>query len=357
MSEPCVLPPVQAAEEAGLVYVSDKEPGIKRIKRGGGFRYVYPDGTPVRDPETLQRIRSLAIPPAYRDIWICTDPNGHLQATGLDARGRKQYRYHPKFREVREESKFSKLIEFAEVLPLIRAKVEADLSLSGMPREKALAAVVYLLENSLIRIGNDEYARDNKHYGLTTMRKRHARVLGADVVFSFMGKSGIKHAVKIHDRKMARIVKKMQELPGQELFNYVDDKGVCRDVTSTDVNAYLKEITGGLFTAKDFRTWAATVLALTELTRRQPPATKKGGKVAVTEVMRIVSSQLGNTPTICRKCYVHPVVVEAYLDGRLPELWAEASQIHEDEADEVAVARLLKEGAADKTEPLRANVA
>jgi DNA topoisomerase I len=331
------------ASEAGLVYVTDASAGIRRIRRGSGFTYLFPDDSPVEDEKTLERIRSLAIPPAYERVWICSKPNGHLQATGMDARGRKQYRYHPKFREVREESKFCKLIDFARVLPSIRARVDEDLSRPGVPREKVLAAVVYLLEKSLIRVGNDEYAKANKHYGLTTMLNRHAKVVGTNILFTFMGKSGIKHQVEVHDRRLARIVAKAQELPGQELFNYVDEEGTVRDVTSSDVNGYLKEVTGGEFTAKDFRTWAATVMALNSLAERDVPATKKGGKAAVTEVMKSVAKVLGNTPAVCRKCYVHPSVVEAYLRGRLPEMMAKCASAHESDADEFAVAMLLEE--------------
>lgn len=334
-----------------MIYVTDSMPGIRRVRHGKGFGYVCSDGSKLKDKKTLERIRSLAIPPAYERVWICANPRGHLQATGFDARGRKQYRYHPKFREVREESKFCRLIEFAHVLPDIRARVDADLALQGMPREKALAAVVYLLEKSLIRVGNDEYARTNKHYGLTTMLNRHAKVSGANIRFTFMGKSGIKHEIEVNDRRLARIVAKAQDLPGQELFNYIDDAGVCRDVTSSDVNAYLKEITGGEFTAKDFRTWSATVMALTELASREVPASQRGGKMAVTEVMRSVSKVLGNTPAICRKCYVHPAVVAAYLEGDLPELMTRCAMAHDSDADEFAVAMLLEqatEGLAGK---------
>jgi DNA topoisomerase-1 len=334
---------VVAASDAGLVYVTGSAPGIRRVREGDGFAYVHPNGSKVKDKKTLERIRSLAIPPAYEKVWICANPEGHLQATGIDARGRKQYRYHPRFREVREESKFCKLVEFAQVLPAIRERVDKDMALPGMPRDKVLAAVVYLLEKSLIRVGNDEYARTNKHYGLTTMLNRHARVSGVNIRFTFMGKSGIKHEIEVHDRRLAKIVAKTQELPGQELFNYVDESGQWRDVTSSDVNAYLKEITGGEFTAKDFRTWSATVMALTSLAQREVPASQRGGKMAVTEVMRSVSKMLGNTPAICRKCYVHPAVVAAYLSGALPELMTKCALAHESDADEFAVAMLLEQ--------------
>ncbi len=345
------------ASEAGLTYVTDATQGIRRVRSGGGFRYLSSDGSPIKDQKTLERIRSLAIPPAWERVWICAKANGHLQATGFDARGRKQYRYHSKFREVREEEKFCKLVDFARALPDIRKRVDEDLALPGMQRNKVLAAVVYLLEKSLIRIGNEEYARTNKHYGLTTMLNRHAKVEGSNITFTFMGKSGIKHQIHVHDKRLARIVKKTQELPGQELFNYVDDDGNWRDVKSNDVNAYLKEITGGEFTAKDFRTWSATVLALTELAAREVPASQRGGKMAVTEVMRTVSRVLGNTPTICRKCYVHPAVVQAYLSRQLPELMTRCALAHDADADEFAVAMLLEEASEVLVEKPKAYVA
>jgi DNA topoisomerase-1 len=334
------LTALDSAEEAGLVYVTDAAPGIKRTRHRSGFRYQHPSGEIVRDKLTLDRIRSLAIPPAYERVWICAKPNGHLQAIGYDARGRKQYRYHPKFREVRDESKFCHMIEFARQLPSIRERVDADLAKAGMPREKVLAAVVYLLEKSLIRIGNEEYARTNNHYGLTTMLNRHAKVVGANIRFKFKGKSGIEHEIEIHDRRLAKIVSKAQELPGQELFNYVDADGKWHDVTSSDVNAYLKEISNGEFTAKDFRTWSATVMALTELAKREIPASQRGGKQAVTEVMKSVARLLGNTPAVCRKCYVHPAVVSAYLSGALPDLMKKCAC--KADSDELAVAILLE---------------
>ena len=333
----------EAASEAGLVYVTDASPGIRRLRHGDSFTYVLPDGSPVKDEKTLERIRSLAIPPAYERVWVCLKANGHLQATGFDARGRKQYRYHPKFREVREEEKFCKLMDFARALPSLRERVDTDLGLTGLPREKVLAAVVYLLEKSLIRVGNEEYARTNKHYGLTTMLNRHAKVEGSKIRFAFIGKGGIKHEIEVHDRRLARIVAKAQELPDQHLFSYVDDSGEVRSVGSSDVNTYLKEISGGEFTAKDFRTWSATVMALTELASREPPATQRGGKIMVTQVMKSVSRLLGNTPAICRKCYVHPAVVAAYLSGALPELMTKCATAHDADADELAVAMLLEE--------------
>lgn len=347
MAETQTLAPAEAAEEAGLVYVTDKLPGIRRERKGESFRYFHANGKPVQDEKSLERIRSLAIPPAYEKVWICPDPNGHLQAIGYDARGRKQYRYHPRFREVREENKFGKMLEFAEALPRIRERVDADLRKRGLPREKVLACVVYLLEKSLIRVGNDEYAKSNKHYGLTTMRNRHAEVEGGSIRFKFVGKSGIKHQVEIHDRRLARVVKGVQDLPGQELFNYMDDEGRVRDVTSQDVNAYIREVGGAEFTAKDFRTWSATVLALTELAAHEPPETKQATKAVVMKVMKTVAAVLGNTPSVCRKSYVHPLVVSAYERGRLGALFQESVS---DEADELAVARLLRSAAKELTD-------
>jgi DNA topoisomerase I len=310
---------VEAAEEAGLVYVDDDMPGITRRRAGKGFAYAHPDGRPVKDEKTLKRIRSLVIPPAYRDIWICPLENGHLQATGIDDRGRKQYRYHPRFREVREADKYERLIDFGNALPKIRERVDHDLALPGLPREKVLAAIVYLLEKSLIRVGNEEYAKENGSFGLTTMRMRHVKVQGANIHFHFLGKSKIKHDIEIHDRRLARAVAKIQELPGQHLFQYLNEDGEVHAVTSADVNAYLKEISGHDFTAKDFRTWAGTVLALTELGSMDPPKTAKELKSSAASVIKVVAKQLGNTPAVCRKCYVHPGVMRSFLDGSLRE--------------------------------------
>jgi DNA topoisomerase I len=310
---------VEAAEEAGLEYVSDSMPGITRRRAGKGFAYSYPDGSAVMDEKTLERIRSLAVPPAYRNVWICPLENGHLQATGLDDRGRKQYRYHPRFREVREADKFHRMIDFGEALPRVRDRVDEDLARPGVPREKVLAVIVYLLEKSLIRVGNEEYAKENKSFGLTTLRMRHVKVQGSNIRFNFLGKSRLKLEVEIHDRRLARAVSQIQELPGQHLFQYEDDDGNPHGVTSHDVNAYLKEISGHDFTAKDFRTWAGTVLALTELGQVEPMETLRARKTQVTSVIKVVAKQLGNTPAVCRKCYVHPAVVNGYLDGSLQE--------------------------------------
>lgn len=328
-----------ALEETGLVFVSDGTPGIQRLREGDGFTYRWPNGKTVTDTKTLERIRSLAIPPAYESIWICTLPNGHLQATGKDARGRKQYRYHPAFREARDAAKFGRMADFADALPRIHARLDEDLARRGLPREKVLAVVVHLLEKSLIRVGNEEYAKTNKSYGLTTLRNRHVHVEGSDIRFRFLGKSKVRHNIALHDRRMARVVKKLQELPGQELFQYLDHDGNTHSITSNDVNDYLREAAGGEFTAKDFRTWAATVLALIDLSCLQAPTTKKETKAVVSRVLKAVSEQLGNTPAVIRKCYVHPAVLEAYATGTLCKDFAQAAT--GEECVEQVVKRLL----------------
>ncbi len=314
-----VTDPIESAREAGLRYVSDDRPGIRRVRRGNGFRYVQPDGQPVRDRDTLRRIRSLAIPPAWTDVWICLLANGHLQATGHDARGRKQYRYHPRWRAVRDETKYDRLIAFGQALPRIRARVEQDLAQPGLPRSKVLATVVRLLETTLIRVGNEEYARTNGSFGLTTLRNRHVSVEGESVRFSFRGKSGIRHTIRVDDRRLARIVQRCQDLPGQELFQYLDDDGTPRDIDSADVNAYLHEIAGQEFTAKDFRTWAGTVLAARALQEFESFDSQTQAKRNIVAAIESVSKRLGNTKAVCRKCYVHPAVLNAYLDGSLLE--------------------------------------
>ena len=312
-----VVDPRDAAETAGLSYVSDEEPGIRRKKSGKGFAYVGPGGKKVEDKPTLERIRSLAIPPAYTDVWICARPNGHIQATGRDAKGRKQYRYHPAFREVRESTKYEHMIEFAKGLPAIRRTVDRHMSLPGLPREKVLATVVHLLENTLIRVGNADYAKQNKSYGLTTLRDPHVKVEGAELKFQFKGKSGKTWRLSVKDRRIARIVKACQDLPGQNLFQYLDAAGERQSVTSADVNAYLKEITGRDITAKDFRTWAGTVLAAMALSEFEEFDSQAKAKKNLRAAIEKVSSRLGNTPTICRKCYVHPEVFTCYLEGAL----------------------------------------
>jgi DNA topoisomerase-1 len=314
-----IVDPPAAAEQAGLVYVSDEEPGIRRRRAGKGFTFRNPDGSPVRDVATLQRIRSLAIPPAYTDVWICPDPDGHLQATGRDARGRKQYRYHPRWREVRDGTKFNRMIEFGRALPIIRDRVAHDMARRGLPREKVLATIVNLLENTLIRIGNTSYSRDNDSYGLTTLQDEHVEIGNGGLRFEFKGKSGKTWRLKLRDRRVARIVKSCQDLPGQHLFQYLDDDGERHGVTSQDVNDYLREITGRDFTAKDFRTWAGTVLAAMALQEFEAFDTKAAAKRNLKSAIDRVAARLGNTPTICRKCYVHPDVLDCYLEGHLVE--------------------------------------
>jgi DNA topoisomerase I len=312
-----VVDPRDAAESAGLRYVSDEEPGIRRRKAGKGFCYLKPDGTRLEDAATLDRIRSLAIPPAYTDVWICPQPNGHIQATGRDAKGRKQYRYHPAFREVRESTKYEKMLEFARALPALRTKIDAHMGLRGLPREKVLATVVHLLETTLIRVGNEDYVRQNKSYGLTTLRDPHVKVEGPQLRFQFKGKSGKTWRLQVKDRRVARIVKACQDLPGQDLFQYLDENGESQSVTSADVNAYLKEITGSDVTAKDFRTWAGTVLAALALREFETFDNEAKAKKNIRAAIETVASRLGNTPTICRKCYVHPEVFTSYLEGQL----------------------------------------
>jgi DNA topoisomerase-1 len=311
--------PVEIAEEAGLRYVSDEQPGYTRKRKGNDFEYFDADGKPVRDEVRLLRIRRLAIPPAYTDVWICPSPSGHIQATGRDARGRKQYRYHERWREARDENKYDRMVVFGKALPKIRRRVNKDLAQRGLPRNKVLATVVRLLERTFIRIGNEEYAKENKSFGLTTMRNRHVDVAGEKLKFSFRGKGGIKHEVGVKDRRLAKIIRQLQDLPGQDIFQYVDDEGEVRDVTSQDVNDYLREITGEDFTAKDFRTWAGTVLAAMALNAQEAFTNKTQAKKNIKDAISAVAKILGNTPTICRKCYVHPAVLETYLDGGMIE--------------------------------------
>src|SRR6184192_2261365 len=307
---------VAAAEEAGLQYVSDEKPGYRRRLNGKDFKYLDTEGKRIRDEQRVLRIKRLAIPPAWTDVWICPSPTGHIQATGRDARQRKQYRYHERWREIRDENKFGRLADFAKALPQIRKRVDHDLKLRGLPREKVLATVVRLLERTFIRIGNEEYARENKSFGLTTIKNRHVKVKGDLLRFRFRGKSGRQHEVAITDGRIAKIVSKCQDLPGQDLFQYVSDDGEVRNVTSQDVNDYLREITNENFSAKDFRTWAGTVLAAIALTAQSEFETKKQAKANVKTAICAVAELLRNTPAICRKCYVHPAIVKAYLSGR-----------------------------------------
>jgi DNA topoisomerase-1 len=315
------MPPASAATLAScddLCYSSDAQPGIRRRKAGSGFYYVLPNGRRVTDAATLARIRKLAVPPAYRDVWICMEAAGHLQATGIDARGRKQYRYHPRWRMVRDAHKFERMLAFGRALPRIRRRLAHDLKLPGMPRERVLAAVVRLLERTLIRVGNEEYARANRSYGLTTLRNRHVAVNGSVVRFTFRGKHGIRHAIEVEAPRAAKVIRRCLELPGQDLFEYIDATGAVRDVGSSDVNAYLKDITGEDFTAKDFRTWFATSAALQSLVGR-PFGTAKEARATLKAVLETIAKRLGNTPTMCRKCYINPIVVDAFLAGDLRE--------------------------------------
>lgn len=314
-----VTDPEEVAEEAGLRYVSDDSPGYTRKKRGKKFVYFDTAGKEIKDETRILRLNRLAIPPAYKDVWICPSPNGHLQATGIDDRGRKQYRYHERWRQQRDENKYEKMVLFGRALPKIRRRLTRDLKKRGLPREKVLATVVELLERTFIRIGNEEYAKENKSFGLTTMRSRHVDVKGGNLRFQFRGKSGVEHDIDVDDRRVAKIVKKLQELPGQEVFQYLDEEGERHHVTSDDVNEYLHEITGEEFTAKDFRTWAGTVMAAMALQAQEAFENKSQAKKNVKAAISAVAQVLGNTPTVCRKCYVHPAVLETYLDGSLIE--------------------------------------
>lgn len=307
--------PSESAQAAGLRYVSDTLPGIRRRRSGKGFSYIGPDGKRIRDENVLRRIRSLAIPPAYSEVWICPQPNGHLQAVGRDARGRKQYRYHPKWRETRDETKFGRMRAFSEALPAIRRRVESDLARPGLPREKVLATLVRLLEVTGIRVGNDEYARANRSFGLTTLLDDHVEVSGSTMRFKFRGKSGKVHTASFSDRRLARIVQRCQALPGEDLFQYLDADGVEQTVGSGDVNDYLREITGEDFTAKDFRTWTGTTLALAALEEIGPSPDEREAKSAIVRAIDRVAEQLNNTRAVCRKYYVHPMVFEHYLAG------------------------------------------
>jgi DNA topoisomerase-1 len=318
-SETIQADPVESAEAAGLRYVSDEMPGISRRRAGKGFSYINAQGKTVNDEKVLKRIKALAIPPAYQDVWICPYENGHLQATGLDERGRKQYRYHEKWRQVRDENKYEKMIAFGQALPKIRRRTAKDLQQRGMPKEKVLAAIVQLLEKTMIRVGSEEYVKQNKSYGLTTMRNRHADVRGSHVTFVFKGKSGVHHKIDLKDEELARVVSKLQDLPGQELFQYVDEDGEIQSATSSDVNAYLKEITGEDFSAKDFRTWSGTVLASLALQEFEKFDSETQAKKNLVQAIENVAERLGNTPAVCRKCYIHPAVIESYLDGSMLE--------------------------------------
>jgi DNA topoisomerase I len=348
---PC--PPAESARAAGLRYTTDARPGIRRVRRGRAFTYVDADGKRVRAAAELARIRALVIPPAWVDVWICPDPRGHLQATGRDARGRKQYRYHPKWRLVRDETKYDRVLGFAKALPVIRRTTLDHLRRQGLPREKVLATVVQLLEKTLIRVGNDEYARSNRSYGLTTMRDSHVEVKGPRLRFSFRGKSGIDHEIDLTDRRLARIVKQCRDLPGYELFQYVDENGDRQTVGSEEVNAYLKDITGQDLTSKDFRTWAGTVLAAQLLREFEAFTSNAQARRNILAAVEMVAKRLGNTKAVCRKCYIHPAVFDAYLDGSMmATIEQRASKVSRAvdrlTSGEAAVLRLLKRRLASR---------
>jgi DNA topoisomerase-1 len=336
---------VASAHVAGLHYVTDEQTGIRRKRFGRGFQYLDGKGQRIRNPAELRRLKSLAIPPAWTDVWICPRPDGHLQATGRDAKGRKQYRYHPHWRAVRDATKYHRMIAYGDALPQIRAQVDRDLVRSGLPREKVLGAVVRLLETTLIRVGNTEYASANQSFGLTTLRDRHVEIAGTQVRFEFRGKLGKQHTVQFHDRRLASIVKRCQDIPGYELFQYVDADGERHQIDSVDVNTYLRQISGQDFTAKDVRTWAATVLAARYLWELGPSESETQAKRNVAEAVKRVANHLGNTPAICRKCYVHPDVIDGYGDGSLFEMPAPSagpcrdvppSGVHSEEAGVLA---------------------
>jgi DNA topoisomerase-1 len=345
---------MDAAEGAGLRYVSDDCPGYTRKSKGDDVDWLDAEGKLIRDEQRLLRIKRLAIPPAWTEVWVSPSANGHIQATGRDARRRKQYLYHERWREVRDENKYDRIISFGKALPKIRRRIARDLKLAGLPRNKVLATVVQLLERTFIRIGNEEYARENKSFGLTTMKDRHVEVKGAKLRFRFRGKSGREHEVDVTDRHIATIISKLQDLPGQDLFQYVDDNGEIRDVTSQDVNEYLREITGEDFSAKDFRTWAGTVLAAIALNAQEKFETQKQAKSSINTAIRAVAKILGNTPAICRKCYVHPAVLETYLDQKsIDGLKAMTEDALEGEdldlrSSEAAVLKFLKSRLAKK---------
>jgi DNA topoisomerase I len=332
----------RSVRAAGLRYGTDAETGIRRVRSRGGFRYVDGRGRPVTDKATLARIKSLAIPPAWTHVWISTRANTHLQATGRDARGRKQYRYHVRWRELSHQSKYSRLVPFAYALPKIRRAIAQDLRTTSLCKEKVVAAIVQLLQKTLIRIGNEEYARTNGSFGLTTLRDRHVKIRGEAVRFEFKGKSGIRHEVTLNDARLAKIVRGCQDLPGQELFQYIDDDGRRRLITSADVNNYLRQCAGESFSAKDFRTWAGTLLAVRELRGRAPAASERKTKSIVVDVIKSVAHTLRNTPAVCRACYIHPAVLEAFAAGTLVSRLRRARRVSGLSQDEAAVLALLE---------------
>jgi DNA topoisomerase-1 len=330
-----LVDPLESARAAGLRYVSDAAPGIRRERHGDTFRYVDAKNREITNEAELRRIKSLGIPPAWTDVWICPQPNGHVQATGRDAKGRKQYRYHPRWRATRDATKYDRMIAFGSALPQIRARVEQDLRRRELSREKVLATVVRLLETTLIRVGNREYARSNKSYGLTTLRDKHVIIGDTKVTFQFPGKSGKRHTITLNDRRLARIVKRCRDLPGYELFQYLDERGERQTIGSADVNDYLREISGQEFTAKDFRTWAGTVLAAMALREFAPHDSQSEAKKNIVRAIEHVAERLGNTPSICRKCYVHPAVLDSYLDGSLAQTLAQRAEEVRDSEDDL----------------------
>ncbi|MCO8163636.1 DNA topoisomerase IB [Pseudomonas sp. 21LCFQ02] len=337
------MPDAIAADQLppDLHYVDDSEPGFSRKLLRGKFAYFDLDGQRIRDKAEIQRINALAIPPAYTDVWICADPRGHLQATGRDARQRKQYRYHPRWREIRDQNKYARMIAFGSALPKVRKQLEAQMSQPGMGRDKVIATVVSLLDATLIRIGNSRYARDNRSFGLTTLRNKHVDIKGSEILFQFRGKSGVEHQISIKDRRMANIIKRCMELPGQNLFQYLDADGQRHGISSSDVNAYLHTLTGADFTAKDYRTWAGSVLALTTL-RKLDWEPESDAKKHIVEMVKNVARQLGNTPAVCRKCYIHPAVLEGFVIGELAKL-PRSRKRQGLSAEEVALAAFLQQ--------------
>ena len=340
--------PEDAAKAADLRHVTDDRPGLSRRRSGRGFNYSAPDGEVVRDQATLKRIRALAIPPAWTDVWICPIANGHIQATGRDARRRKQYRYHPRWQQIRDATKYERLIEFGNALPTIRERVRHDIGLPGVPRDKVLATIVSLLEATFIRVGNEEYARNNRSYGLTTLQDRHVEIDGSEIQFRFRGKSGKPHAVKLTDRRLARAVRRIRELPGQDLFQFLGDAGEPQSINSGDVNDYLRAASGQEFTAKDFRTWAGTLLAAQELVPSRCLDEDVSPKAAQVAAVASVAERLGNTPAVCRKCYIHPAVLDAYQNRAAYDRWIAACE--SDAAtdglrpEEAALLRFLDDG-------------
>ena len=346
MPKDSIIDPEDAAESAGLIYVNDDMEGITRVRAGKGFSYRDAKGRTIRDKSERKRLAALAIPPAYDDVWICPDPRGHIQATGRDAKGRKQYRYHPDFREVRDSAKYDRMLDFAKALPKVRAQVDQDMSRRGMPAEKVLATIVYLLEHTMIRVGNSDYVKQNKSHGLTTLRNRHVSLDGNKMRFRFRGKSGKEWDLGLHDRRVARIVRAAQDIPGQHLFQYLDDEGDLHQVTSSEVNAYLRDISGRQITAKDFRTWTGTVLAALALAEYEKADSDAAAKRNIRDAIETVAARLGNTPTICRKCYVHPQIIDAYLADELKLELQDSIEDNLNSADlrpeEKQVLRLLK---------------